>query len=88
MFSPLGKALGFAISPKGRKAIRGAVRAARSEEGRKLIAQAQKVATSPEARKLVDQAKRAASRVSETAKAPENADRLEQLKRVVRRRFR
>lgn len=88
MFSPLGKALGFAVSPQGRKAIRGAVRAARSEEGRKLIAQARKVATGPEARKLAEQARRAAVRVSETAKVPENAQRLDQLKRVVRSRLR
>jgi hypothetical protein len=88
MFSPLGKALGFAVSPRGRKAIRHAVRAARSEEGRKLIAQAHKVATGPEARKLVEQARRAAVRVGETAKTPENAQRLDQLKRVVRNRLR
>ncbi len=88
VFSPLGKALGFAVSPQGRRAIRGAIRAARSEEGKKLVAQAHKVVTSPEARKLVEQAKRAAGRVSETAKAPENAHRLEQLKRAVRSRLR
>ena len=88
MFSPLGKALGFAVSPRGRKAIRHAVRAARSDEGRKLIAQAQKVATGPEARKLVEQARRAAVRVSETAKTPENVQRLDQIKRVVRSRLR
>jgi hypothetical protein len=88
MFSPLGKAIGFAVSPRGRKAIRHAVRAARSEEGRKLIKQAQKVATGPEARKLVQQAKRAAVRVSETAKTPENAHRLDELKRAVRSRLR
>ena len=87
MFSPLGKAIGFAVSPAGRKAIRTAVRAARSEEGRKLIAQAHKVATGPEARKLVDQARRLAGHVTETAKAPENAHRLEELRRIVRRRL-
>jgi hypothetical protein len=88
VFSPLGKAIGFAVSPRGRRAIRHAVRAARSEEGRKLMAQAHKVATGPEARKLVGQAKRVAARVGETAKAPENAHRLDELKRVVRRRLR
>jgi len=88
VFSPLGKAIGFAVSPRGRRAIRHAVRAARSEEGRKLMAQAHKVATGPEARKFVDQAKRAAVRVSETAKTPENAQRLDELKRVVRSRLR
>lgn len=88
MFSPLGKALGFAVSPTGRRAIRGAIRAARSEEAKKLVSQAHKVATSPEARKLVGHAKRAAGRVSETAKAPENVERLERLKRSVRNRVR
>jgi cell division septum initiation protein DivIVA len=88
VFSPLGKALGFAVSPTGRKAIRGAIRAARSEEAKKLVSQAHKVATSPEARKLVGHAKRAAGRVSETAKAPENVERLERLKRSVRNRVR
>jgi hypothetical protein len=87
VFSPLGKALGLAVSPQGRKAIRAAVRAARSEEGRKLVAQAHKVATGPEARKLVEQAKRTATRVTETAKAPENVRRLDELKRAVRRRL-
>jgi len=65
-----------------------AIRAARSEEGKKLVAQAHKVVTSPEARKLLEQAKRAAGRVSETAKAPENAHRLDQFKRAVRSRLR
>jgi hypothetical protein len=88
VFSPLGKAIGFAVSPRGRRAIRHAVRAARSEEGRKLMAQAHKVATGPEARKLVGQAKRVAARVGETAKAPENTHRLDELRRVVRRRLR
>jgi len=88
VFSPLGKALGFAVSPTRRTAIRGAIRAARSEEAKKLVSQAHKVATSPEARKLVGHAKRAAGRVSETAKAPENVERLERLKRSVRNRVR
>jgi cell division septum initiation protein DivIVA len=88
VFSPLGKALGFAVSPTGRRAIRGAIRAARSEEAKKLVSQAHKVATSPEARQLVGHAKRAAGRVSETAKAPENVERLERLKRSVRNRVR
>jgi hypothetical protein len=88
MFSPLGKAIGLAVSPRGRKAIRHAVRAARSEEGRKLMAQAHKVATGPEARKLAGQARRVAERVGETAKTPENARRLDELKRVVRNRLR
>lgn len=88
VFSPLGKALGFAVSPQGRRAIRGAIRAARSDEARKLVSQAHKVATSPEARKLVEQAKRAAGRVTETAKAPDNVQRLERLKRSVRSRLR
>ena len=88
MFSPLGKAIGIALSPRGRKAIRHAVRAARSEEGRKLMAQAHKVATGPEARKVVENAKRAAVRVSTTAKAPENVQRLDELKRAVRSRLR
>jgi len=52
------------------------------------MAQAHKVATGPEARKLVGQAKRVAARVGETAKAPENAHRLDELRRVVRRRLR
>ena len=51
------------------------------------MAHAHKVATGPEARKLVDQAKRVAVRVGETAKTPENAHRLDELKRVVRRRL-
>ena len=88
MFSPLGKAIVFAVSPRGRKAIRHAVRVARSEEGRKVIAQARKVATGPEARKLVEQAKRVAVRVSEQAKTPENAQRIDQLKQAVRSRMR
>jgi hypothetical protein len=62
--SPLGKAIKFAASPAGRKAIQRAVRLARSEEGRKLI----------------QQAKRTAQATGRAATAPETKERLAALR--------
>ena len=80
MPSPLSRAIKLAVSPSGRKAIGQAVRIARTEEGRKLMAQAQKVARSPEGRKLIEQAISAAKLTGQTAKAPENKERLAALR--------
>jgi hypothetical protein len=81
---PLTKAISFAVSPAGRRAIRQAVRVARSEEGKKLISQVRKVATSPEGRKLIHEARRAAAE----AKTPANRDRLEAIRAALARRMR
>ena len=88
MLGPIAKGVGFAVSPAGRKAIRGAVRLARTEEGRKVLAQARKVATSPEGRKLIDQAMRAATKAGKAAATPENKARIRTAARVVRERKR
>lgn len=86
VFRPLVKGIGVASSPKGRKAIGGAIRFARSEEGRKVVAQAKKVVTSPEARKLADHAVRAARHATEAARRPENQDRIKAAARLIRQR--
>ncbi|HWB21978.1 MAG TPA: hypothetical protein VG652_03720 [Gaiellaceae bacterium] len=84
--TPLGKALSFAASASGRKALKQAVQVARSGEGKKLIAQAHKVATSPEGRKLIEHARKAASEASSAAKSPANRDRVEAIRAALAKR--
>jgi hypothetical protein len=79
------KGVGFAASPKGRKAIKTAIVLARTPEGKRLIGQARRVAATPEGRKMIDDAVRAAARYGKTAAAAENRDRL---KDIVARGFR
>ena len=81
--TPLTKALAFASSPAGRKALRQAVHVARSTEGKKLITQARKVATSPEGKKLIEQARRAAKEASTAAKSPAYRDRVEAIRAAI-----
>lgn len=78
--TPLSKALSFAKSPSGRKALRQALRVAKSPDGKKLISQVHKVATSDEGRKLIGHARRAAAEASNVAKSPATRDRLEAIR--------
>jgi hypothetical protein len=78
--------LGIAASPTGRRAIRQAVRLARSAEGKRVIAQARKVAVSPEGRKLIGEAARFAARAGKAAGAPANRARVREVGRVLRGR--
>jgi hypothetical protein len=78
--TPLSKALGFAASPAGRKALKQAVQVARSADGKKLIAQAHKVATSPEGKKLIEQARKAAAEASSAAKSPATRDKIDAIR--------
>jgi hypothetical protein len=85
VFSPLVKGIGFAASPKGRRAIVAAVRFARSEEARKLAREARKVGTSPQARKVGrSQIVRSARQVGAAASNPENQERLKAAARFMR----
>jgi len=83
---PLGRAIKFAASPSGRRAIEQAVRIARTEEGRKLMTQAQRVARSPDGRKLIEQALSAAKATGETAKSAESKQRLAALRSLLLKR--
>ena len=78
--TPLAKALQFASTPAGRKALRQAVRVARSDEGKKLISQARKVATSTEGKKLLVQAREAAKQAGTAARSPANRDRIDAIR--------
>jgi hypothetical protein len=84
--TPLTKALGLAVSPAGRKALRQAVSVARSAEGKKLISQARKVATSPEGRKLIAHARKAATEASAAAKSPTNRHRIDAIRAALAKR--
>ena len=88
VLNPLIKVIAVAASPKGRRAIGGAVRFARSEEGREAISKAQKVATGPQARRIGSQVVRSARQVGEVANRPENQKRVKAAVGLVRRRKR
>jgi hypothetical protein len=84
MLGPLFKGLTIAASPAGRKAIKTAVKAARSEEGRKVINQARQVATGPQARKVLGQAVHTARQAATAAKTVENQERLKAAAKYLR----
>lgn len=75
-----------ATSPAGRRALRYAVRVARTEEGRKLIAQAGKVARSPEGRRLISQVKAVVKQPAENSQAAGHQTRFEAIRRRLPRR--
>ncbi len=83
VFRPFVKGVGLALSPRGRKVIKGAVAVARSPEARQLAGQARKVATGPASRKLAGQALRTAlPRGEGRLAAPENRERVRSRRRA------
>ena len=82
------KGVGLALSPQGRRVIRGAVQVAQSDEARKVAARARQVATSPESRKLVADAVRVASHAGKVVRDPETRERLRATARLLAERRR
>jgi hypothetical protein len=86
VFRPVVKGVGFAVSPRGRKVIRGAVRAARSQEARKAVSQVRALATHPETRRAAASLARTVANAGKAVRTPEARERLKTAARLLDKR--
>jgi hypothetical protein len=83
MFRPVAKGVTFAVSPRGRKVIRGAVRAARSDEVRKVVGHARSLATRSETRQAAVSAARTVASLGKAVRTAEGRERLKAAARLI-----